>query len=50
MENNYRSPYNYLTVRVDRLFEDETITKFENGRHDEVMFVVEAGKLKALSI
>lgn len=23
MENNYRSPYNYLTVRVDSLFEDE---------------------------
>ena len=32
----------------DRLFEDETITKFENGRHDEVMFVVEAGKIKGV--
>jgi hypothetical protein len=32
----------------DRLFEDETIKKFENGRHDEVMFVVEEGKIKGV--
>ena len=32
----------------DRLFEDETISKFENGRHDEVMFVVENDKIKSV--
>lgn len=32
----------------DRLFENETIRKFENGRHDEVMFVVEDDKIKGV--
>mgnify|MGYP003672479803 CR=1 FL=1 len=32
----------------DRLFDDGTINKFESGRHDEVMFVVEDSKIKGV--
>lgn len=32
----------------DRLFDESTLAKFENGNHDEVMFVVENGKIKGV--
>jgi hypothetical protein len=51
--NNGRFTISNLTDELicnpyDRLFEDETINKFEKGRHDEVMFVVENGKIKGV--
>lgn len=32
----------------DRLFDESTLAKFENGNHDEVMFVVEENKIKGV--
>ena len=32
MKSNYSSPYNYLTVKVDRLFEDEIKSTIANLR------------------
>ena len=32
----------------DRLFDETTIAKFESGKHDEVMFVVEDNKIKGV--